>query len=472
MAFKRNFLRNVFIFGSYNFLSQFVVFLASLITSRLLLPSDFGLVALIAVFSNFISIFSDSGISYAVIRSRYQHTYYRGLNTVSVLIGVLLCLVFGLLIYPVSLFYKNPAIILPALAIAFLFIARSLNIVPMAILQKQLKFSTAGRILLISAVVSTASTIIMAYAGLKYWSLIWSQFINCFVTSLLIYKTRMITTFSFRKPVLIKSFGLTRSLIGNITAFNSINYWARNCDNLIVGRYYGAADLGIYNRAYLMLMLPLNLITGLFSSVLYPSLVKHKNEGGNVESEYYFILKVISLLNLPIAIVLILVPDFFVKILWGESWMAVAKLLPYFGLLVMTQTLTSTLGSVLVLERKEKLLMYTGWITSALMIPGIIYGSTISLTAIAAFYALAYIVLVLPFVIIYVLKSSLGYSSGIASFWLPKFIISFFLWICIYYSFNHAEVVLLICWIILTLWDTQSELIKLSRNFVRLRFLK
>ncbi|HEY2728248.1 MAG TPA: oligosaccharide flippase family protein, partial [Parafilimonas sp.] len=349
MSFKKKFFRNVLIYGSYIFSTQFIIFLTSLVTSRLLLPADFGLVALITVFSNFISIFSDSGISYAVIRSGYSFTYYRGLNTISLLLGIILCIVFSALIYPIALFYKSTAIILPGVAIAFLFIARSLNIVPIAIMQKQLKFSASGKPVFIATIISACCTVIMALAGLSYWSLIWAQFINSFVTTILVYKKFPGKKLSFYKPVLIKSYRLTKSLIGNIIGFNTVSYWSKNSDNLIVGKFYGSSDLGIYNRAYLMLTLPLNLVSGLFSSVLYPSLVRHKNEGGDVETEYYFILKIIALLTFPVAIILILFPDLFVKILWGKNWMMVAKLLPYFGLMVMTQTINSTIGSLLIL---------------------------------------------------------------------------------------------------------------------------
>ncbi|MBV9963276.1 MAG: oligosaccharide flippase family protein [Parafilimonas sp.] len=461
MSFKKNFFRNIFVYGSYSFSTQLVSFLASLITSRLLLPSDFGLIGLITVFSNFIIIFSDSGISYAVIRSQYKSTYHRALNSISVIIGILLCFVFVLLVYPISYFYKDATLVLPSFVIAFLFIARSFNTIPVALLQKELKFSAAGKILLTATVASTISTIILAYAGFGYWSLIWSQYVNSIVTTIIVYRKKG-SWFSFRKPVLIKSFQLTKILIGSVTGFNSVNYWARNSDNLIVGKFYGSGDLGIYSRAYLMLMMPLNIVSSLFSSVLYPSLVKHKHEGGNVENEYYFILKIISLLNILLAFVLIVFPGLFVKILWGENWMPVANLLPYFGLLVMTQTLMSTLGPLMVLEKKEKALMYAGWVSAAIMIGGIIYGATVSLTAIAAFYALVYILLVLPIYIFFMIGYKLRFTSHLLSFWLPKLFLSFLIWIGLYFSFPKIVVTGFILWILVVFWDTRKEVFNIT----------
>lgn len=465
MSFKKTFFKNLFISGGYTYLSQLVIFFASFVTSRLLSPKDFGLVGLIAVFSGFITIFSDSGISMAVIRSGYKETYYRGLNFLSIFIGVILCIITILFIYPISLFYKNPEIILPGIAIAFVFVLRSLSIVPAAVMQKEFRFGSAGKILLLSTLAGTISTIIMAYFGFKYWSLIWSQYITAIVSFLLTYK---ITPKLYAKTAIIvirKAFLLARTLIKSLIGFNMINYWARNADNLVVGKYYGTADLGIYNRAYMMLQMPLNLITGIFSSVLLPTFVRYKNEGGDVETEYYFILKVISLINLPIAVILILFPEALVRLLWGTNWIQVAQLLPYFGLLVMTQTLTSTLGSLLVVQKEEKTLMYSGWISSAFMVTGIIIGSTISLASIASFYSLAYIILVLPFNIVYVFKMRLKFVSRIITFWIPKILLSIIIWIGIYNNLNNLLLAALVLWVVLICFDVRTEIRRIIQIF-------
>lgn len=460
MSFKKKFFQNILISGSYTFLIQITAFVASIITSHLLLPADFGLVGLITVFSNFISVFSDSGVSYAVIRSNYTYSYHRGLNMVSILIGIALCFFFLLLIYPLSTFYKNEDLILPGIAISFLFIFRSINIVPVAVFQKKLEFGFAGRAVFFGSLLGSISTIIMAYYGLKYWSLIWSQYIAALTTSIILYNRSGLQNFHASKRLTIKSFNLARTLLGSLIGFNMVNYWARNADNLIVGKYYGTNDLGIYNRAYLMLWLPLTLIAGIFSSVLYPSLIKYKKEGGDVEKEYYFMLKIISLINIPIAIVLILFPQFFVELLWGKNWLALTELLPYFGLLVMTQTLTSTLGSVMIMENKEKYMMYAGWIGGAFMVAGIIFGSTISLKAIAAFYALSYLALVLPFYIFFIVKKKLNYNYSLWRFWIPKFVLSIIIWIGIYNALPFLLIPALCTWIFAVLFEARSELKK------------
>jgi O-antigen/teichoic acid export membrane protein len=167
----------------------------------------------------------------------------------------------------------------PGIAAAGVFIVKGFNIVPLAVLQKKLRFATAGRIVLVANLSGILCTILLAAAGFRYWSLIWSQYAIAITTWLLLKKSSDQSFYTRNKAVIAKSFFLSKAVIGRLMGFNAINYWARNADNLLVGKYYGTSNLGIYNRAYQMLTIPLALITGIFTNVLYPSLVRYKEKG-------------------------------------------------------------------------------------------------------------------------------------------------------------------------------------------------
>ena len=77
-------------------------------------------------------------------------------------------------------------------------------------------------------------------------------------------------------------------------------------------------------------------------------------EGGDIEKEYTSILKIIPLITFPLVLLFILFPTKLILLLWGAKWLKVADFLPYFGLLIYTQTLLSTVGQLLVLQGKEK----------------------------------------------------------------------------------------------------------------------
>ena len=460
MSFKKTFLKNLFILGSYNLSTQLSSFLLSVIASRLISPESFGLVGLITVFTGFIATFSDNGISQVVIRSPYGSIYHKGLFALAVITGFLSCILTLFLVYPVSFFYSNPEIIYPGIAIAFLFVVRSLYIVPLGLLQKKLAFSYIGKINLFAGIINIVAVVLLALLGLQYWALILPQFLVAFyLFAAFNHRIRLVP--SRRWAVVKKTFQITRKIIGSMLGFNIVNYWSRNLDNLLAGKLYGPFALGIYSRGYSMLNFSLVAISGLFSSVLYPSLVKLKTESGNVQAEYYFILKIISIINIPAAFILLIFPETISLLLWGKNWIGVSYLLPYFGLLMLTQTLLSTAGNILLLEHKERNMMVGGWISSAFMMGGIVLGSLFSIVKIAAFYSLFYILLVLPFNMVYLYYKTLGHSiSLMLKFWMPKILVSLLMWMAIYYSNDYVLYGGLAIWLLMILSDAQKEIRK------------
>jgi O-antigen/teichoic acid export membrane protein len=132
----------------------------------------------------------------------------------------------------------------------------------------------------------------------------------------------------------------------------------------------------------------------------------------------------------------------------------------------MTQTLLSTVGNILVLEGKEKVLMYSGWASAAFVLIGIAIGVSISLEAVAAFYALAFIVGSLSFNVFFVYYKTLQYSSSwVIWFWMPKIAISILIWVGIYIDNDVIKSIGLVIWVILILTDVSKDAIKVYSLF-------
>ncbi|HEX2536428.1 MAG TPA: oligosaccharide flippase family protein [Chitinophagaceae bacterium] len=459
MSFRSVFFTRILQTGGFSYLSQLVQFAASIFTLRLIEPESYGVVGLITVFSLFITVFADSGISLAVIKSEYGATFHRGLANVSLLFGAVLCALMAVLMFPISLFFGQSAIIAPGMALALLFVINSFTIVPQALLRKKMAFARLGQIRLLHALLLSGCTLLLALAGWEVWAIVVPQLLAAAFQSWMTSKAARYRWEWTRAANIRFSFNHTRSLIGNLIGFNVVNYWARNADNLLVGKLYGAHDLGIYSRAYSLLLLPLNSITQVFSQVLFPALVNLKKQGGDIHREYMFTMKVISLLNLPVGFIFIMFPTEFIHLIWGDKWMPVAALLPYFGLLVLTQTITSTLGTVQVLLGKDREMMFGGWICAAFMIAGIVIGAFISMEAIAAFYALFYIVFVIGYLMYFIYFKSLGFSlDRMLLFWVPKILLSVVMWIGVYKGWPNMIGTGLALWTLMLLMETRSEI--------------
>jgi O-antigen/teichoic acid export membrane protein len=253
MSFRKNLVKNIIVLGGYTYSSQIITFLSTIVVSRLLVPEEYGFVALITVFTGFISTFSDAGLSYLIIRSDYGRLFHRVIHYLSFVIGLILFVLVVLIAYPVSLFYQDSALILPTVITAVNFILRSLIPVPYGLLSKNLKFNALGSLELISVSIVVAFTILFAFLGLSYWALILPLLIGNVARLFMYYrKTRMgFRIYSYK--YLVVGYRKARSIILNMSGFTLLNYWARNSDNLIIGKVYGADSLGIYNRAYRLL---------------------------------------------------------------------------------------------------------------------------------------------------------------------------------------------------------------------------
>jgi O-antigen/teichoic acid export membrane protein/glycosyltransferase involved in cell wall biosynthesis len=439
-SFRRTLFSNILVAGSYTYLSQGITFLASTILARLLSPESYGIVGLITVFTGFIMVFSDGGLSYALIRSDFGRTFQRVLTNLSVFLGSILFLITVLAAWPIAHFYNNPGLIAPIIVLATTFIFRGLGLAQGAVLAKNLEFGYIGKVTLISNLAQILLSIPMAYLGAGYWALIIPQILAAIITAILYEKKVKLGMRLFPMNYTIVVFRHTRKLVGSVIGFASVNYWSRNSDNMIVGKWYGASELGIYNRAYSLLMLPLNLITGLFNNILFPNLKRLQSRNGDIEGEYYFVLNVISFLTFPLVLLFVSFPKEMVLLLWGKSWAQVADLLPYFGLLIFTQALLSTSGHLLILYKKEKAFMICGWITAVFLISFIIFGATISLEGIAQFYSLSYIVFVLLLNVFYIYIKTLGLNKKrVLTFWLPKVGLSLLLWCCLYFRLEYLQ---------------------------------
>lgn len=424
MSFKRNFFKNIITYGGYNYIGQALTFFSSVVMARLLVPSDYGFYIIIMIFAGFINMFTDAGLSYAVIRSDYGRTYHHALNNLSGLIGILLYVIMLILAYPISLFYDEPDLVVPTIVLSSIFIFNSLRVVPQNILAKKLDFNTIGQVNLLSLIVLIGSQIILAFLGFSYWALIISLVISDLFKCILFYKKAKFP-FTFNAFYKIKvAFKKAKSLVKYLSIFNLIDYWTRTTDNLLIGKFYGTHSLGLYDKGYKLLQMSTGIITGIFGTVLFPSLKKHQSEGGDVNKEYEDILGIISLLSFPIALILMLIPKQLTLILWSETWIGAADFLPYFGVLILAQTLIFTTGNMFILLNKEKTFMYLGVIMSSFVVGSIIVGSLYSVLHIIRFYALFYLVVVIP-IVLYVgfYKSFLFSGKRILSFWLPKLLL-------------------------------------------------
>jgi len=123
--------------------------------------------------------------------------------------------------------------------------------------------------------------------------------------------------------------------------------------------------------------------------------------------------------------------------------------------------LLSTIGNILVLMKREEVLRISGWISAAVILTGIIYGASISLVAIAQFYSLAFIAVVLPYHLFFVYIRVLKFSpAAMISFWGPNILFSLAIWFTCFFHLEFVRIVLLILFLIVMIFNSRKEVTK------------
>jgi O-antigen/teichoic acid export membrane protein len=298
-------------------LSQVAQFLASIVLARLLLPSAYGLVAITWTFTGFASLLSDLGLGAALVQSpRMTERDAATAFAINELAGVAITLTVVLLRHPMANLLGQPKVA-PLLALASLTFTISLNVVPFAILERQMKFGKVAAIDVVSSVVGLAVSIVCAARGVGAASLVIGPLTTAALASVGgLTAARWI-------PKAWPSWSAARRIMGfggHLTGFNVLTYWARNADNLLLGRFAGTTQLGLYNRAYMLMLLPLSQVGGVLGRVLLPLLSNMQDDHARLRRAMIRLAATTSLIVFPVLLGLAAVAHNFVLVAFGPHW--------------------------------------------------------------------------------------------------------------------------------------------------------
>jgi teichuronic acid exporter len=378
--------------GSYS--HYIFAFIVSAILARLLVPADFGVVSMVLVYTGFVDLLAEFGISATVVQKRYLDR--KGLSTVfwfALLIGLLLTGV-SILIAPVieAFFdFDELRVVVQVMSIKLLLV--SLGTVPQGLLQKRLAFKKIAVIEILTTILSGLIGIVLAFLGWGYWALV-LQGISLRAFRVLGYfmSTKWLPLFTLERESLKDVIGFS----GNLLGFRVINYWARNADNLLIGRFLGSVQLGFYNQAYTLMMYPIRMLTSIVNPAIQPVFATAQDEPQKIAPTYLLLLEMIALITFPLGVFLHLFAGPVIRVLWGNQWDASIPIFEVLAFLTMIQPVISTSGSVFVARNKAKLLFRLGAVTSLIIIAGIASGLSFGLVGVAAGYAIAYGALAFP----------------------------------------------------------------------------
>lgn len=377
---------------------QVITFAIGVVLARLLSPSDYGLLGMIMVFTGFASVFVDMGLGSALIQRKHlESTHINTVFFMNVAAGSLLSLLMFLAAPLIADFYHNPKLKVISQVVSVNFFLGSLTTVQRSLIAKSLDFKRLSKVDISTNIFSGVVGIFLAYLGFGVWSLVGQNIIaRVLGISIIWYLSPWKPRPQFSRAAFKQLFGYS----GNLLGFEMLNYWVRNLDNLLIGRYVGTSALGIYTRAYALMLLPISQITSFISKVMFPALSAIQDDLPKVKSLYLRTINIIAFVSFPMMIGLFAVADYFILAVYGEKWRMVIPILQLLCFVGLTQSVTTTIGWIFNSQGKTNIQFKWGIFSSIFRCASFVLGLRWGVEGIATVYLLGTLILMFPALIL------------------------------------------------------------------------
>ncbi|MCT8388164.1 lipopolysaccharide biosynthesis protein [Leuconostoc lactis] len=361
----------------------------NMILSRILTPEEFGQVAMITVFITFFQLMTEAGFGPAIIQQKdFKDRDFSSLFNISVIFAIVFAIAFGIFGYGIASFYSSEEYVYFSWLLSLVILFSGMQIVPNAMLLKRKKFKIVNLISLVVTIISGSAGIAFAVLGMGVYALIYSSILNALLTFILITK---ISSIRLAKRFDISSLRKIWFFSKNQFGFNFINYFARNADNLLVGKFMSADALGNYNKSYQLLMYPVTIFGGVITPILQPILSDYQDDVEVIRSVYFKLVKVLALITVPFSIFLVFSSREIIFVMFGSQWKDAVLPFSILATTVWIQVIGSTAGAIFQSRNKAKDLFITGsfsaFVIVTLIIIGVIFGT---IKSVAICVALAY----------------------------------------------------------------------------------
>src|SRR5438876_2387298 len=312
--------------------AQFVMqSVATIVLARLLVPADFGIVAMVTASTGLASAFADFGLSEATIqRKEITHEQVSTLFWINVAIGVGLTAATAAIAPLLARFYREPRLLGITLVLSLTFIIGGLRVQPNALIRRQMRFTALAIRDILAYLVAVPVAIVMAVRGYRYWALVALPLTLNFVQmgiSWLVVKWRPGLPSRAAQIASMVKFG------GNVSASYVVLNLNRSLDSILVGWYWGAAPLGLYSRAYNLLMLPVRQLSGPAGSVAIPSFSRLQDSPKRFARYFLGAVSLLAWITAPVFGFLFVAAKPVIALVLGNKWVDAA---PVFQILVIT----------------------------------------------------------------------------------------------------------------------------------------
>jgi O-antigen/teichoic acid export membrane protein len=320
--------KGLFWSGVERFGGQGIQFVFGILVTRILSPSDYGLLGMVLIFMVVGQTLADSGFGSTLIWKKnptpadYSTVFY-----FNVTVSIILYFFFYLLAPFIAGFYNEPKLILLIQVICLNFILLSFGLIQQTVLQKKVDFRLLAFINIASSLVGGITALFMAIRGFGVWALVWQILIKSLVTSILLWVlNKWRPVLEFRWLSLKELFNYGSKLTGAGLIYTIFQYFYYN----VIGKLFPVDALGLYTRAAQLQEFPVKTIGSVFQRVAFPVFATIQDENERLKNAVGKTLRTMAFFNFPILIGLIAVADNLIVVLLTDKWLPASN---YFKLL-------------------------------------------------------------------------------------------------------------------------------------------
>jgi len=309
---------------------QGVQFAITIVLARILVPEDFGVIAMLSMFTGVAGVFIDSGFSAALIQR--QNTTHVDESTVfffNLGMGAVTALLLCAAAPSIATFFKLPVLQYLSYAMAFSLFVGAFGSIHTTLLSKEMNFKTTAKVGVVSSVVAGALAIYMASQGYGVWSLAGHTVVSGIFTALLLWLWHP------WRPAWIFSFDSLRSFFrigGYEMASTLLDVFATNLYFVIIGKMYSVRDVGFFSRARNTQLMPVTLMMGIIQRVAYSAFSSVSEDKARLVRGLRQAQAVSMFMNIPIMVGVIILAEPLVLTLFGDQWLPCVPILQVLGL--------------------------------------------------------------------------------------------------------------------------------------------
>ena len=419
------------IYGIAKYSTIFIQLIISAVLSRILTPNDYGIVAVVTVFTTLFTTLANLGLGTAVTQFKdLSRQDIQDIFTFSEYFSFALALFFAIAAYPIALFYNDTVYVPIVLMLTISILFNALNMIPNALLLREKEFLKVGIRMIVATAMSGMVAVILAFCGAKYYALVIQSILNAFITFVWNYYgsgLKFKLKFSYEPIKHVKSYSLNQFL------YNIANYFAQNLDNLMTGKIMGNAMLAYYNKGYTLMRYPVTNIAHVITPVLHPILSDHQNNKKYIFNEFIKISKILSLLGVFITAFCFWADTEIIVCYFGNQWYDSVEPFKWLSTCICVQLLNALFGSIYQSLGCTKQMLHSGIFHISISLLAIIFGAyTRNITLLAIFVSAS---MFIKFFIecYFLIKKSFGFSVfGFLKAFLPDCLI----FVIMFVSFN------------------------------------